>query len=112
MVTATTGQMSIVSVKGKRFGASLYISDVVAAPVTFSMSGIAVVGSANYFVMPERGIITDLALVTGPTVIFAYEIFVNSIPIGIIANNAVHVSTSPNRPPLNIKVEKGSIVIP
>lgn len=110
MVTPTTGQLSVVGLSGKRYSPSLYISDVVAAPWTFSMSGLAVAGGPAYFVMPERGVITDAALVTGPTVIFAHEFFVNGIPLGVIANNAVHVDTSPNRPPLNIKVDKGSIV--
>lgn len=69
MVTATTGTATFKGRStGRTYAASIYISDVVAAKVTFNMNGAAGAGSDAFWQAPEDVQLIDVAIITGPTV--------------------------------------------
>jgi hypothetical protein len=71
MVTATNGQATFQGESGRMYTIDIYISDVVAADVTFGVSGNAASTSNNYWKAPETVYLVDLSIVTGPTVMVA-----------------------------------------
>jgi len=85
MVTPTNGTISFMGLQtGRPYTYNIYISDVAAAKVTWSTTGQAVAGDDNFILVPENMVITDIAITTGPTVIFNLVPYVNDTPIGQI----------------------------
>jgi hypothetical protein len=68
MVTATNGTIRLIGKSGTQYGASVYVSDVIGAPVTFNLVGAAVSTSPNFLTFPEDVALADMSILTGPTV--------------------------------------------
>lgn len=76
MVTATTGTMTFKGLQsGRTYSVGCYISDVVAAKVTFNMNGAAGAGSDAFWQAPENVQLVDVAIITGPTVAVGFSYF-------------------------------------
>lgn len=83
MVTATNGTAVFRGLdSGTTYTVDFYISDVLAAPVTWSTSGLAGAGSLQFWKAPENVLLIDLSIITGPTVMVALQPTSND---GIIA---------------------------
>jgi len=106
MVTATTGTMVLRGGSGSR-SVSIYISDVVNAYATIDLAGQAGTGSDTFYIAQGDGIINDLSIVTGPTVMKALVLLINGVPAGHVFDIITHVSTAPLRPQLQIPVRRG-----
>jgi len=75
MVTATNGLLVLEGINpqtgqpnGNEYALNIYISDVLAAPVTFNLNGPAVAGSPTFYITPELCRFKDVSITTGPTV--------------------------------------------
>lgn len=72
MVTTTNGTATFQGLNtGKMYNVDIFISDVVAAPATWGVSGNAVAASQNFWRAPEDVVLVDLSIITGPTVMVA-----------------------------------------
>lgn len=75
MVTATTMQITLTGLRThRRYAVSGYISDVVGAKVLFNQNGVAGTTSDNYFQLQEDVVLTDVAILTGPTVATGFNL--------------------------------------
>lgn len=97
MVTPTTGTMSF---QGKRqtYKVGIYISDVVGAKVLFAAQGAPGTGSDNFFQPPEDVVLTDVQILTGPTVAVGLYLTAGGAPIAgsnILISGAL--TTNPSR---------------
>jgi len=102
-VTPTYGTATFVGAQsGKTYSKDLYISDVAAALVTWDGGQGASATSPTDWIPPEPVVLTDLSIVTGPTVIFKLQLIRNSIPTGDILRLVPHLTTNSMRPPLRI----------
>jgi hypothetical protein len=112
MVTATTGTMSFTGLQTKRvYNVSIYISDVVAAAVTFNSNGVAASTSPTVWQIPEDSILTDVSILTGPTV--ATGMTLSSGYSTIPATNLLigaNLTTLNNRNFPNVGFAKGSLL--
>lgn len=108
MVTATNGTATFVGESGKVYNVDIYISDVVAAPVTWGVSGNAAAGSLTFWRAPETVVLTDLSIVTGPTVMVALIPTSNDgvIP-GLRFRIANFLNTLTTRPNINVGFQAG-----
>ena len=110
MVTATTATMSFTGLQSKRvYNVSAYISDVVAATVLFNSNGVAGTTSLNYCQFPEAVILTDVSILTGPTVATGF----NYTTGGTVVPNsnlliAANLTSIQNRNFPNIAFKQGS----
>ena len=99
MVTPASGSMIWQGLStGKRYNMSIYISDVVAADITFSQDGAPGTTTPNFWIAPEDVQLVDFALPSGPTVMVGLKFKVNDAPVGqqmLIAN---HLNTLATRP--------------
>lgn len=69
MVTPTYGTATFIGqASGKKYSVDLYISDVVAAPTTWDSGTGATSTSLQFWKAPERVVLIDLSIATGPTV--------------------------------------------
>jgi len=107
MVTPTNGVLTFRGVSGKDYSYNIYISDVAAAAVTFSTIGQAVAGSQNFIITPENGVIKDISVTTGPTVIFNLVPYVNDVSSGQIISLANVINTIQSRSFPMIKIAGG-----
>lgn len=99
MVTATTGTVTFRGLKTKTpYSCSLYISDVVAAKVTFNPNGAAAAGSDTNVQFDEDVVIEDVSILTGPTVATGFSWYSRGV---VVANSATLISpnltTNPSR---------------
>jgi len=107
MVTATNGLLTLRGISGKDYSYNIYISDVAAAPVTFSTVGAAAAGSQNFIITPEPCVISDISVTTGPTVIFNLVPYVNDVSSGQIIALANVINTIQNRSFPQVKINGG-----
>jgi hypothetical protein len=107
MVTATNGILRFRGVSGQEYVYNVYISDVVAATCKFSTTGAAVTGSDGFFISPEPMELVDVAIVTGPTVIFNLLPYVNDILQPSMINLAAVINTLQTRSFTHLKVMGG-----
>jgi hypothetical protein len=69
MVTPTNGTAIFQPVRGGTpITVDFYISDVLAAPVTWSLTGAAISTSDTFIKFDQDVVLTDLSIATGPTV--------------------------------------------
>lgn len=108
--TPKNAVITLIGISGRRYAVSGYISDVAAALWTFSLSGLAAAASQAFLSMPERGVLHDISVITGTADTNIHEIQVNGVPLGLMVDKVVHVSSNPDRPKLNIKIDKGSTI--
>jgi hypothetical protein len=97
MVTATNGTLQLRGVSGKVYSLNIYISDVIGAAVTMSLSGVAGTASQNFYILPENCVITDISVVTGPTVMTNLVFQINDQNIGIVTPIASVLTTLSTR---------------
>lgn len=81
MVTATNATATFVGRSGRMYNIDVYISDVVAAFTTLNPYGAAVATSQKFWVAPEDVVLTDLAIVTGPTTMVGLTPTSNDAPL-------------------------------
>jgi len=87
MVTATNGTATFKDLAtGESFQVDIYISDVVGANVTFSQTGLAGTGSDAFVRFDHPVVMTDLSIVTGPTVMVGLVPYSN----GQVVNGAAY----------------------
>lgn len=98
--------MLFIGVSGRTYETDLYVSDVDKAKVQFDQGAGAGVGSGDYWRTPERGVLSDLSFVTGPTVIMKCVLILNGRRRPDMFRLDTHVSTAPTRPPIRIKVDR------
>jgi hypothetical protein len=108
MVTPENGTLLLKGVSGKVYSISTYVSDVLAAPATFNLNGIAVAGSITFYIAPENCVIQDFSIATGNTVATALVVQANDVNTGSIISLANSVNTLSNRPPVGVGFAKGS----
>lgn len=90
MVTATTGTITFKGLKsGKPYSASIYISDVVAAKVTFNPNGAAGSGSDTTIQFDEPVQVIDVSILTGPTVATGFNWYSRGV---LVSNSATLIS--------------------
>jgi len=103
MVTATNGTATFQGASGQVYSVDFYISDVVAAPCTFGVSGNAAAGSLTFWRAPEQVTLVDLSIATGPTVMVALVPTSND---GVIPGKRFRIAnflnTLTNRPPIRL----------
>jgi len=107
MVTPTNGLLRLKGISGKEYSYNIYISDVANAPVTFSTVGQAVAGGQNFIITPEPCEIKDIAVTTGPTVIFNLVPYVNDVSSGQIMSLANVINTLQTRSFPAVKINGG-----
>lgn len=111
MVTATTATFKFKGASGRDYAVSGYISDVVGAKILFNPNGVAGTTSDNYWQPPENCILSDVSILTGPTVATGFYFTAGgpSVP-----NSALLISpnltTNANRSVPMIGFGKGSLV--
>ena len=71
MVTATYGTAVFTGQSGKIYNVDFYIADVVGTAVKFDSGSGAGTGSLPFWKAPEKCLLTDISIVTGPTVMVA-----------------------------------------
>lgn len=106
MVTPTYGTMTF-QTAGGNLVVDLYVADVANAPVHFDSGNGASATSETFWVAPCNGSITDLAFVTGPTVIFKFGILAGGARTRSTPRLALHLNTLAFRPQLNIPISAG-----
>jgi len=96
MVAAQNGSMTFLGQSNRVYNLSIYISDVAAAKVTFSLDGAAVAGSDTRWILPETATLVDASIVTGLTVT-TLKALVNNTPIGQVLFIPNHINTLATR---------------
>jgi len=99
---AAAARNGVITFKGKSgqiYSWSYYVSDVLAALVTFNKVGTAGTGSTNFITTPEDVQIVDLAQATGVTDTTAMVPYLDDAPIpnGAVISAAAIVNTLPTR---------------
>ena len=61
MVTAGNGTIQLQGYSGKTYNLNFYSSDVVGAPTTFNLNGVAGTGSQTFYIVPENCVVTDIS---------------------------------------------------
>jgi hypothetical protein len=108
MVTATNGILRFRGQSGQEYVYNAYISDVVAATVKFSTSAAASATVGDGFIItPEPVELIDVAIVTGPTVIFNFLPYVNDILQPSMINLAAVINTLQTRSFTHLKLMGG-----
>lgn len=104
MVTPTNGTATFYDLTTRQtFQVDFYISDVVAAPVTFSLTGAAGTGNDNFIRFDHPVVLVDLSIATGPTVMVGlYPKSNGAIVSGSAMRIANFLNTIQSRPRLNI----------
>lgn len=112
MVTATATNVFVFQGKsGRIYTINGYISDVVAAAVTFNANGAAAAGSLQYWRTPEAVRLFDASFITGPTVSTGMVMTQDG---AVIAGSSLllgaQLNTLANRVPLNITFPAGALI--
>lgn len=98
MVTATTGAVKFIGRQTRQqYQYSIYISDVVGAPVTWSKTGLAVSTGPVDLILPEDCDMVDIACITGPTAMSILSLQSNNGNLNIIVPFANTVNTIQSR---------------
>lgn len=111
MVTAENGTVTFLGKSGAVYNLDVYVSDVVAAPLTWSPTSAAVAGSPISFRLPEAGWITDYAVATGNTVAVGIIFGRNGAVLnGTALRSANFLNTLAHRPYLKIPYNAGDFI--
>ena len=106
MVTPETGIVQIKTRSGV-VNYSIYSSDVIAAPVTWNLNGVAAAGGQSFVIVPDDGIISDVSIATGQTVSTVGIVQLNDQNVGSVFSWANQVNTLATRVSPQIQVRKG-----
>lgn len=96
---------------GTPYAVDMYYSDVAAALIKFDAGAGAGASSADFYTFPEDVIITDFSINAGAAGTYAatnIRITVNGAPTPNVLRVKNHLDTLNNRPPLALKLLKGS----
>jgi hypothetical protein len=98
MVTATTATVSFRGLKTNRdYSVSAYISDVVGARVLFNANGVAGTASDSYVQFNEPVVVSDVSILTGPTVATGFRLQSGAVDVPqsatLIATNLTTIQT-------------------
>lgn len=109
MVTATNATAVFKGLRsGTIYTVDMYISDVVAAPVTFSTSGLATSTSLTFWKAPEDVMLIDLSVISGPTVMVALQPTSNDgIVAGYMFRIANFLNSLATRAPISLGFAAG-----
>ena len=102
MVTPENGTLSLKGVSGKWYNINFYSSDVIGAPITMNLNGVAGTGSQNFYILPENCFIMDVSVATGQTVTTNWVVQINDQNIGVILNVANSINTLNTRAVPNV----------
>ena len=109
MVTPTYGTATFVGASGTRYSVDFYIADVVGTAVKFDSGSGASTGSLPFWVAPEKCVLVDLSIATGPTVMTSLVPAANG---GVIPKVRYRIANFLNslafRPALSIGLQLGS----
>jgi hypothetical protein len=95
----------------ERKNVDVYVADTVGANARFDNgSGVASASSADFFVMPFDGYITDFSIATGTASTTAGQFTVNGLGIGTTVRWANYLNSLNSRPALAVPVRAGSYV--
>lgn len=108
MVTPENGLLTFQGRSGRQYSYNIYSSDVIAAPVTFSLVGAAGTGSTNFITAPEDMTLVDASITTGQTVSTNLVLWLNDAPApAAVIMLANIVSTLANRSFPQLKIAAG-----
>ena len=107
MVTPENGVFSFRGKSGKSYNISFYSSDVIGAPVTMNLNGLAGAGSQTFYIIPEDCVLEDVSITTGQTVSTVGVVQVNDANTGNIISWANQVNTLANRQKPMIPLPRG-----
>ena len=111
MVTTTLGTATFQGKSGQTYAVDIFISDVVAAPVTFDAGSGASATSLTFWKAPEPVVLVDLSIATGPTVMTSLIPTANG---GAIPQNRFRIANFLNtlafRPAIKMGFNQGSNV--
>jgi len=99
MVTPTTATMSFkgMGASKRNYSVSAYISDVVGAKVLFNANGVAGATSDSYLQFNEPVVLTDVSIITGPTVATGFRMQSGAVDVPqsaiLIATNLTTIQT-------------------
>jgi len=99
MVTATTGTATFKGMGNMKrtYAVSLYISDVVGARILWNANGVAGATSDNYVQFTEPVILSDVSILTGPTVMTGFRMQSGAVDVPqsaiLIATNLTTIQT-------------------
>jgi len=108
MVTATNGTATFVKDSGETFSVNFYIADVVGTDVKWNLSGLAAAANQAFINAPRNMVLRDLAIKTGPTVMFSLILKRDDVPTGNVIAISQFLDTLNNRPVLNIPYRAGT----
>jgi hypothetical protein len=97
MVTPETGTINFLGRSGQMYTYSIYSSDVVNAPLTFSSIGLAGSGSQNFLIANEDMVMTDISITTGNTVATTFNFYSNDANLGMLCAEANILNTLTTR---------------
>lgn len=109
MVTPTNGTATFFDLTTKQLvPVDFYISDVVAANVTWNLVGAAVSTSDNFIRFDHPVVLVDLSIATGPTVMVGLVPYSNGALVnGVALRIANFLNTIQSRPKLNVGFAAG-----
>lgn len=92
---------------GKTYVKDLYVSDVLAALITFDAGGGAGAATPTAWKAPEPLILVDYAQVTGTQDTTKLQVTRNGVPTGDMLRYSIHLTSLNNRPALSIGFGQG-----
>ena len=111
MVTPTYGVATFVGIDSRMtYMKDIYIADVAANLIKWDSGAGASATSESFWTPPERVVLRDVAITTGPTVIFKLQLTRDGVPTGDMIRLLPHLDTINNRPPMNIPYGAGQKV--
>jgi len=110
MVTPTYGTLAFKGLQtGRTYAVDIYISDVVAAAVTFDSGSGAGTASLSYWKAPENVVLYDASIASGPTVMTTIILTADAAQIG---GNRLRIANFLNslsaRPVLSVGFKAGT----
>lgn len=107
MVTPENGTLVLKGTSGREYAINLYSSDVLAANVTMSLTGLAGAGSQTFYIIPEDCVVKDISVHTGQTVATVWVPYVNDVPVGAVIPFAAILDTLAYRSFPQLKISGG-----
>jgi len=105
-VTPTYASISFMGLRSRKtYTKDVYIADVANAQVHWDAGQGASGTTPTEWICPEPVLLGDIAVVSGPTVIFKLQITRNGVPTGDIIRLVPHLTTNPMRPRLQVGFE-------
>ena len=103
-----TGTCTFRGASGTFYAIDIYISDVVAASVTFDSGSGAGAASETFYTFNEVVYLVDFSIVTGLTDTTNFRVTANGKPTNNVIRYANHLNTLNSRPQLNVGFKAGT----